>query len=66
MKGIGCVTKFGNCGNPHEILLFSVVNFASYDATSDFEEFDDYSSSGSFSSPEEDYGSVNNASEFTL
>jgi len=27
----------------------------------DFEEFDDYSSSGSFSSPEEDYGSVNNA-----
>ena len=61
---LGCVTEFGKCGNPQEILQFSVVNFASFDTTSDFEEFDDYSSSGSFSSPEEDYGSVNNASEF--
>ena len=62
---LGCVTEFGKCGDPQEILQFSVVNFASFDTTSDFEEFDDYSSSGSFSSPEEDYGSVNNASEFT-
>ena len=50
----------------YEIFQFSEVNFASFDTTLDFEEFDDYSSSGSFSSPEEDYGSVNNASEFTV
>ena len=41
-------------------------NGASFDTTTDFDDFDDYSSSGSFASPEEDYGSVNNASEFTV
>ena len=42
------------------------IEIASFHPTSDFEDYDDYNSSGSFSSPEEDYGSVNNASEFTV